>query len=140
MSLSLYILSKSLLLCSILSIFSLTNPCDNTSSGNKLIKKIVNIINGLISRYGILARYGGDEFSVLLPETDLNRAIELAEEIRKAVESCNDDSGIDILVSTSIGVSSFPETATDFNAFKEKADASLYKAKKSGKNFVAYVE
>ena len=90
-----------------------------------------------------MARYGGDEFSILLPETDLNTAVEIAEQIRESVENFDFSKhlgGHDIAITTSIGVSSFPDTALDLASFKQKADESLYKAKESGRNVVRCVE
>jgi diguanylate cyclase (GGDEF)-like protein len=112
-------------------------------TGNKILVELVNLVQNTISKHGIFARYGGDEYSILLPETDLQRAITIAEQIRKDVESNNFSKyffGGDIPVTISIGISSFPDTATDLAAFKEKADLSLYKAKDSGRNRVAYIE
>lgn len=110
---------------------------------NRIIVALVGIINSVTSKHGIVARYGGDEFSVLLPETDLARAVEIAAKVCADVESY-DTSAIfkdkKFPFTISIGISSFPDTATDLSEFREKADASLYKAKESGKNRYAYVE
>ena len=111
--------------------------------GNKVLIEVVNLIKNIISKHGIIARYGGDEYSILLPETDLQKGIEIAESIRLAVESFNFSAFLqktDIPITTSIGISTFPDTATDILAFKEKADDSLYQAKESGRNRVAYVK
>lgn len=108
-------------------------------TGNIIISEFASIIKRTISRLGIVARYGGDEFSVLLPETDLSKAREIAEEIRSLVEK-RDFSPLlqdhDIKITTSIGISSYPETAKDLASFKAAADASLYRAKELGRNRV----
>ncbi len=112
-------------------------------TGNKILFEVVNLIKNIISRHGIIARYGGDEYSVLLPETDLKKALIIAEQMRSSVESHDFSKFLDgknTGFTISIGISSFPDTATEFEAFKEKADASLYKAKKTGRNRVAYIE
>ncbi|MCU0848969.1 MAG: GGDEF domain-containing protein [Spirochaetes bacterium] len=110
-------------------------------AGNRILLELVGLIKNLISRHGIIARYGGDEFSILLPEADLKKSLEIAEQIRKNVEMLDfsgHTSGIKIRVTTSIGISSFPETATELESFKAGADESLYKAKEMGKNRVVH--
>lgn len=123
--------------------FRKINELIGHEAGNGVIIEFAGIIKNVIIKQGIMARYGGDEFSILLPETDLKKAVEIAERIRKNIESFDFSKylgGHDIKVTTSIGVSSFPETASDLAAFKHKADESLYKAKESGRNMVSYVE
>ncbi len=119
------------------------NESAGIEAGNRILAEFAGLVGGIISSHGIMARYGGDEFSVLLPEADLARARELAERIRAAVEArgfSRRAAGGTVAVTTSIGISSFPETASDLAAFKEKADLSLYRAKESGRNTVAWVE
>lgn len=112
-------------------------------TGNNILSELVNLIKNIISRHGIIGRYGGDEYSILLPETDLKNALIIGEQIRKNVEN-HDFSGHfrgkNITLTISIGISSFPDTATELAVFKEKADASLYEAKKTGRNKVAYID
>ncbi len=111
--------------------------------GNLVIIEVAELMKKRVSQYGILARYGGDEFSILLPEAGLEKARAIAEDIRREVEA-HDFSphlgGHAIAVTTSIGVSCYPETAADLPSFREKADVSLYRAKELGRNRVAAVE
>ncbi len=112
-------------------------------TGNRVICEFASIIKNIISRHGIIARYGGDEFSILLPETNREQAIAIAEQIRSTVDGYDFSGflkGNNIKISTSIGVSSFPETATELETFRTKADDSLYSAKEQGKNRVACVD
>ncbi|MFH0976987.1 MAG: GGDEF domain-containing protein [Spirochaetota bacterium] len=123
--------------------FSKINEAYGIDAGNKILIEMVNLIKEKISKHGIIARYGGDEYSVLLPETDLGKAYIIAEHIRRNVEArdfTKDLPGKKIAATISIGISVFPDTATEIEAFREKADASLYKAKESGKNKVEYIE
>jgi len=123
--------------------FRKINELIGHEGGNAVIIEFAGIIRRIISKHGIMARYGGDEFSILLPETDLNSAVEIAEQIRESVETFDFSKhlcGHDIPITTSIGVSSFPDTAMDLATFKQKADDSLYKAKESGKNRIRCIE
>lgn len=112
-------------------------------AGNNILIEYAGIIKKIVSRHGIVARFGGDEFMVLLPEAGMEKALSIAEQICNAVAGndflkyCN---GGNFDITTSIGVSSFPETAGDLASFKEKADMSLYRAKEMGRNRVEYVK
>ncbi|MCX7677657.1 MAG: GGDEF domain-containing protein [Spirochaetes bacterium] len=107
--------------------------------GNKVLVEVVRIIRSITSSHGIIGRYGGDEFCILLPEADIAKAREIAELIRRQVASydftfCT--CGKSIRITTSIGVSSFPETANELGQLHASADAALYKAKHEGRNKV----
>ncbi len=117
------------------------NESNDSESCDRVIIEFAGIIRRLISRHGIMARYGGDEFSILLPETDIQKAMEIGGEIRGAVENFNFSKhfrGKSVPITTSIGISNFPETASTMDEFKQKADASLYRAKQTGKNRVEW--
>ncbi|HOD15602.1 MAG: GGDEF domain-containing protein [Spirochaetes bacterium] len=108
-------------------------------TGNRIIVEIAGIIKNCISDYGIIARYGGDEFSILLPEADVAKATGIALRILQEIEGRDFSRyfhGQSITITASIGISSFPETATDLSEFKKNADTSLYHAKESGRNRV----
>ncbi len=117
------------------------NEAIGRERADAVIVRVVGIIRGIISSHGIIARYGGDEFSILLPEADLTKALAIAGEIRAGVLSADFSDIAPALppVTTSIGVSAFPDTAGDLAAFREKADASLYRAKELGRNRVEAV-
>ena len=81
-------------------------------------------------------RLGGEEFAVLLPDTALDGATELAERIRQALESTLiDHSGQQIALTASFGVSCFPSAASAEDLLTD-ADRRLYDAKRRGKNAV----
>lgn len=112
-------------------------------TGNKIIFQIVAIIRSIISKQGIVARYGGDEFSILLPETNLQQALSMGEQIRVNIEKFDFSKilkNTKIPITTSIGISAFPENAVELETFKSKADVALYKAKEGGKNRVVFIE
>jgi diguanylate cyclase (GGDEF)-like protein len=81
----------------------------------------------------VCARYGGDEFIVLLPETPLKGALEVAERIRGAVAGTPLESagGAAVVSSVSIGVAAFPEHGRTLDALAGRADRALYQAKQT---------
>ena len=86
-----------------------------------------------------LARYGGEEFVVILPRTDLNEARLLAERIRAQVAAI-DIGHLELRVTTSIGVSSYPASAADSDGVLGAADAALLRAKARGRDRVCLFE
>ena len=95
------------------------------------------IIHDCLRTSDVIARYGGDEFVVLLPETTADKALEAGNRIRVAIRNSSFDvEGKKVQSSVSIGIASFPDDAVDVNELLEKADKSLYKSKQSGRNQV----
>ena len=87
----------------------------------------------------LVARYGGEEFMILLRGVTVQRATEVAERVRKAVESEHFPGGENQpegKVTISIGVASFPEHADTGDELINKADVALYEAKRGGRNRV----
>ncbi|MBN1523341.1 MAG: GGDEF domain-containing protein [Spirochaetales bacterium] len=107
--------------------------------GNKLLCHVVAAFKTHLRKGDILARYGGDEFTILLPETSLKEAYEIAEAIRREVESNAMKGGKKhpaLHVTTSQGIAAYPENAEDLELLKNLADRALYKAKENGRNKV----
>lgn len=106
--------------------------------GDKVLRDLVGLIKANIRQEEIIGRYGGEEFVLVLPETDSKGAYMLAERLRKIIELYKfifED--VVIPVTVSIGVSSLNgREDIDYMKLIEEADANLYKAKKSGRNRV----
>jgi diguanylate cyclase (GGDEF)-like protein len=110
-------------------------------TGDVVIKKTVEGIREILHDKYILARYGGDEFFVILPDTSIEQAIKIAEKIRKRVQSvhvmrASIPSMID--VSASIGVAALSDATGELKSLKEVVDQALYRAKSEGKNKVVF--
>jgi len=101
--------------------------------GDKVLKNIGRIFKECCRKIDIVCRYGGEEFSLILPFTDKNEAYLLGERIRKSVKE-RKISPENFTVS--IGIASFPEDAQDKEELIKKADYALYQAKRKGKNQV----
>jgi diguanylate cyclase (GGDEF)-like protein len=111
-------------------------------AGNRLLKLTVQCIEKALRKnpvrqQDLVARYGGDEFVVLLPETPCSGAYGVAERIRKAVESNpirSRDQKAEATVS--IGIACYPDHGADFETILDNADQAMYASKRGGKNRV----
>jgi diguanylate cyclase (GGDEF)-like protein len=109
-------------------------------AGSRSIAQIGRIIGRLVRPGDVAARFGGDEFVIVLPDTDATHAYPLAESIRKAIEACEWLEGEDVdlsRVTASVGLATFPVHTTDAEGLFRQADAAMYAAKRSGKNRVS---
>jgi diguanylate cyclase (GGDEF)-like protein len=108
------------------------------SVGDSLIISLSQVIKSNLRETDILARYGGDEFVVMLPETIHSKAIEIAERIRQSVENTSFSADGNRVSSTiSIGVACYPEDSNISEDMIIKADRALYQSKLEGKNRVS---
>jgi diguanylate cyclase (GGDEF)-like protein len=113
------------------------NDSHGHEAGNTLIKTVANSIQSCLRESDKLARYGGDEFIALLPETDCEAALEVGERIRKGVENTSFDmKGNKIKTTVSIGIASYPAHASEGDELMHKADRALYQSKEAGRNKV----
>ena len=121
--------------------FKLYNDHYGHQSGDDCLKKVAKCLASTIHRgTDFLARYGGEEFSVILPDTDLNGAIKVAEKMRLAIKNLRIEhakSNISDVVSISLGVSAvLPSKTTVPEVLLASADQALYKAKEEGRDRV----
>ncbi|MGA1870501.1 MAG: diguanylate cyclase [bacterium] len=100
-------------------------------SGDTLLKKVSKVLKKNLRNIDIPCRYAGDEFVVILPETDICQAKIVAEKIKEKVENL----ALKTKVTVSIGIANYSKNMNRFDLF-QKADTALYEAKKAGKNLV----
>jgi diguanylate cyclase (GGDEF)-like protein len=106
-------------------------------AGNRLLRQLTRTIQAELRYTDVLARYGGDEFIVLLPETPPKGAIEVAERIRDAVVGAPlEVDSRRIVCSVSIGVACHPDDGNTMDAIVARADRAMYRAKQEGRNRV----
>jgi diguanylate cyclase (GGDEF)-like protein len=108
--------------------------------GDVVLRETAATMKEGLREIDIMGRYGGEEFSIILPETAKDGAFIVGERLRKSVEaayiSAYDER---INVKVSIGITTFPDDADEINQLIDRADQALYKAKETGRNkVVAY--
>ncbi|WP_321277398.1 diguanylate cyclase domain-containing protein [Thiomicrorhabdus indica] len=111
--------------------FKLINDEYGHAAGDQVLKNITNLSFELLEHKRILYRVGGEEFVIILENTDKEKLKEICESIRDKVENCTFDPQITL----SFGATLFVETDSTESLFK-RADKALYQAKKQGKNQV----
>ncbi len=110
-------------------------------AGNRLLRQLTRTIQAELRYTDVLARYGGDEFIVLLPETPPKGAIEVADRIRDAVIGAPlEVNEKRVVCSVSIGVASHPDDGNSMDAIVARADRAMYRAKQQGRNRVVPFE
>lgn len=122
--------------------FKKINDTYGHTAGDCLLKALVECANASIRRCDMLFRFGGEEFVVLLNNTDEKGALRLAERIRRNVEKENFVCGGQLIgMTVSVGVASLQEKDIESQLF-ERADQALYRAKSDGRNCVraAYLD
>ncbi len=116
--------------------FKSINDCYGHGNGDIVLQKIAQVCESTLRPYDVIARFGGEEFVVLLPNTPITEACTVAERIREnvAVTTIELTSGESIRSTISIGVSSFIPPDPKCLNLLSRADKGLYKAKNNGRN------
>lgn len=119
----------------------LANDGYGHEAGDRLVQMVVETINKSLRESDSIARWGGDEFVVLMPETDAKQGMEAAQRILSSVAKAsfvlNNES---IHTTVSIGVASFPDHGRGGADLLQKADAAMYVSKDRGRNCVTAYE
>ena len=110
--------------------------------GDEALKQIAQTLHSHYRTSDLLARYGGDEFAVVMPETSADKARQGAERLQKMVQAESikvkrENGSIgNVKITISIGVAEYPRDANSSNALIDAADQALYEAKRRGRNCV----
>lgn len=110
--------------------------------GNQALVHVAQLINQTVRKLDMACRFGGEEFVIILPSTDLAQAVSVAERLREAIECTPVENGTHpISITASIGVDEFKLQHTDTpEALLKRVDTWLYSAKNEGRNRVAHPE
>jgi diguanylate cyclase (GGDEF)-like protein len=106
--------------------------------GNQALIHVANLINLTIRKLDLACRFGGEEFAILLPNTYLHQALNVAERLRQAIAANPFEAGLNsIQLTASLGVDEFKPTDSDNpQEYIGRVDAWLYQAKSAGRNVV----
>ena len=106
-------------------------------AGDQILRAITVVVEANIREIDIVGRYGGEEFCVILPDTDRNGANYVAERIRSSVEKASIEAyDTKVRATVSIGISTFPDDGKEMMELIDKSDWALYRAKKIGRNAI----
>lgn len=115
--------------------FKVINDTLGHTVGDKLLKQVANRLNSCLTGNDLLSRWGGDEFTILLPEIeDLGDITKTANKFLKAIDSIFEIEGHELFVTVSIGISLYEQPGKSAETLMREADAALYQAKDLGKN------
>ncbi len=118
--------------------FKAFNDAYGHQAGDDCLRAVAKALTRTVSREGdVVARYGGEEFAAILPDTDLNGALAVAERMRLAVVDLGLEhvDGVEKVVTVSLGAAScVPTPDSSSDSLVAAADAALYRAKEAGRN------
>jgi diguanylate cyclase (GGDEF)-like protein len=116
--------------------FKSVNDQHGHLAGSRTLTEVGGILAEAVRESDILARYGGDEFVVVLPETPPGGALVIAERIRRAIASHPflQEEGLEARISASFGIASYPDHALTPEGLIQKADQAMYRVKEKDKN------
>lgn len=109
--------------------------------GDEVLKHLCNICTAEIRNIDFFSRYGGEEFIIVLPDSELNGAVKTAERIQRSlVDNCIVFEGKDVCLTISMGICTVNDKHVNFEQLIKDADKAMYKAKKNGRNRIEIIE
>ncbi|MGC2553309.1 MAG: sensor domain-containing diguanylate cyclase, partial [Candidatus Sulfotelmatobacter sp.] len=103
--------------------------------GDEVLRQVSSLFHQQLRKIDVVCRYGGEEFGILLTQTNAKHAMKIAEKLRKMVEGWLFP-GVPRTVTISAGAAAFPEQGTTRDELVRAADSALYAAKQAGRNKV----
>ena len=117
--------------------FKALNDNFGHQTGDDVLRHVAAILRRAVRTHDLPVRYGGEEFALVLPETDMIGAVAVAERVRRSMENDYlEVSGVVHKISASFGVSVFPDCADDMDSLIKAADVAMYWSKEHGRNQV----
>jgi len=117
--------------------FKTINDTRGHDVGDETLKRVAEIVGNNLRKVDVFARFGGEEFVVALPETDLEKALHVAERLRRQVaDTPMTDQATPVRTTVSIGVTVVGREPADLATALKQADDALYRAKRNGRNRV----
>jgi diguanylate cyclase (GGDEF)-like protein/PAS domain S-box-containing protein len=121
-----------------LDLFKRVNDTHGHDMGDRVLMAVADVAREIVRTSDVAGRLGGEEFGLLLPETDGHGALRLAERLRGAVEALRigGNGEPSVTITTSVGVATIRESAHEPGQVLSRADQALYAAKRAGRNTV----
>ena len=110
------------------------------AAGDEVLAAVGDVLTTALRGSDFVGRYGGEELVVLLPDTDREGAVRVAEKLRASIEAIEPPAQVERLITASIGVAVLPDDALDAESLLRMADRALYAAKADGRNRVRAVD
>jgi diguanylate cyclase (GGDEF)-like protein len=108
-------------------------------AGDNLIKNLANVMEKSLRTIDIAARFGGDEFVAIFPQTPKVDAIQISNRLKEHIEKSLSEYNREMPLTLSVGLATFPDDASSIMELIEKTDQALYLAKKGGGDRVVYL-
>ena len=115
--------------------FKQVNDQYGHAAGDQVLASVGAALRSVVRDQDFAGRNGGEEFAVLLPETEIDAALGIAERVRATIAEITVP-GTDVPVTVSVGVAGFPDHGSTLERLEQLADAALYVAKRQGRNRV----
>ena len=115
--------------------FKQINDRDGHGAGDDVLAAVGEVLAGSVRASDFAGRYGGEEFLILLPDTEIDGALQTAEKVRAAIQTI-DVPKVERQITASCGVAAYPTDALDADTLVRMADRALYSAKGAGRNRV----
>ncbi|MCG8124909.1 MAG: diguanylate cyclase, partial [Candidatus Thiodiazotropha taylori] len=117
--------------------FKQVNDTYGHEAGDATLKALAKTLTNCVRSSDLVIRYGGEEFLIVLRDTDPEKSLLVAEKIREAIENMKVElTGTVIQKTISVGVSGYPDDSSSFWQVVKYADVALYQAKETGRNKV----
>lgn len=114
--------------------FKSINDTLGHSVGDLLLMELAKRLSAAVREEDTVSRMGGDEFVLLLPETDLNGAAQVAQKLLASIANPFQLADHELTVTASLGIALYPSDGTDIETLSKNADVAMYRAKQEGRN------
>ena len=122
-----------------LDLFKSVNDRYGHRVGDLALQKVVEVCRQILREVDVIGRLGGEEFGIMLPETDAEQALQVADRVRQAIAAASVElpNGGSVAITASVGVATYCDVDSGFESVLSRADRALYEAKRLGRDRVS---